>query len=267
MKLNDIKEKSFKFKKLEDEKSLYARYYVYHVSIRLTRLLLKTNITANQVTIAGILVGILGAVSIMLGTLTSAIVGVILIQIGFIFDGTDGQIARFKNQSSAQGVYLDILNHRILNPLMPLSMGLMVFMNTDNFPLLLLTIVGTIAATNIATTTMQFIIQELLTAGDKKFYNINDLHKGGWYGAKQKSAPMRLIKFFIFHPGNVNFTCVLSIFYYFYPSIATGLIIVFCLSLIGSQLMMIVQWHRKKTIEEIAETTLKKILDTYGNKK
>jgi len=78
---------------------------------------------------------------------------------------------------------------------------------------------------------------------------------------------MRLIKFFIFHPGNVNFTCVLSIFYYFYPSIATGLIIVFCLSLIGSQLMMIVQWHRKKTIEEIAETTLKKILDTYGNKK
>ena len=267
MKLYELKEKCFKYKNLKDEKSWFARYYVYHVSIRLTWLLLKTNITANQVTIIGILIGVLGAISIAYGTLTSALVGTILLQIGFILDGVDGQIARYNGQSSVQGVYLDILNHRILNPLMPLSMGLMVFMNTDNFPLLLLTIVGAIAATNIATTTMHFIIQDLLTAGDKKFYNIDNLRKGGWYGDRQKSKSMRFIKVFIFYPGNMNFTCFFSIFFFSYPTIAIWLLVSFCISVIGIQGLMIVQWHRKNTVEEMVETTLSKILKTYGNKK
>ena len=137
MNLKELKNRCYKYKNLDDEKSWCGRYFAYPVGIRITQHLIHTNITANQVTIAGILIGILGAISIAFGSLPSALLGMALLQFGFILDGVDGQLARFRGQSSVRGIFLDILNHRIINPLMPLCFGLMVFSITNNFPLLL----------------------------------------------------------------------------------------------------------------------------------
>ncbi len=263
MNLQELKDRCYKYKNLDDEKSWYGRYFAYPAGIRITQHLIDTNITANQVTVAGILIGILGAISIAFGSFASALFGVALLQFGFVLDGVDGQLARFRKQSSVKGVFLDTLNHRIINLLMPLSFGLMVFNITNNFPLLLLAIVASFASSNIATTTMQYIVQDILTAGDKKFYNLNEI-SDGWYGKIQESLPVRFIKKIIFFPGGMNITCMFGLLYYIIPTTTIILFIGFCLLQIAVQLAMIISWHKNNTIEEIATKTLRKILKTYG---
>ncbi|XQW83501.1 CDP-alcohol phosphatidyltransferase family protein [Thalassotalea piscium] len=65
----------------------------------------KKGITANQLTVIGFLIGLTALPLIFLGLWTSALIAIILNR---IFDGLDGALARYANQSSSAGAYLDI---------------------------------------------------------------------------------------------------------------------------------------------------------------
>src|SRR5262249_15867431 len=80
----------------------------------LTRLLLPTGVSPNQVTIASIVVGIVGGAWFAVGTPSAAMVGALLFLLSTIVDGCDGEIARLTFRESTIGARLAILGANVV---------------------------------------------------------------------------------------------------------------------------------------------------------
>ena len=78
------------------------------LSIYITRLLLSTAVTPNQVTVVMLLTGVAGALSLALGYVW---LGFFLVYLCILLDASHGGVARYRQRYSLRGVYLDLLNH------------------------------------------------------------------------------------------------------------------------------------------------------------
>lgn len=81
----------------------------------LTRLLLPTGISPNQVTWASMTIGIMGGLCFGLGTPGAAMIGALLFLASTIIDGCDGEIARLTFRESTFGARLDILGDNLVH--------------------------------------------------------------------------------------------------------------------------------------------------------
>lgn len=81
------------------------------LSIYITRPLLATSITPNQVTVVMLVAGVSGAIAIFFDWV---ITGFILLYVSVLLDAVDGEIARYKKVYSLRGVYLDNINHLLV---------------------------------------------------------------------------------------------------------------------------------------------------------
>ena len=90
--------------------TLWAR----RASPYITRLAVRTSLTANQTTFAMVAIGLAGSAALLLGGLTGPVLCAIAIQLYLLVDCIDGEIARWKRTSSPRGVYLDRLGHYIV---------------------------------------------------------------------------------------------------------------------------------------------------------
>jgi phosphatidylglycerophosphate synthase len=98
-----------------DFRRAYARP-VRKLSIRFTWLLLHTRLSANQVTVLAILVGLAGAMLLAWSDFWPLLVGVLLLQLSFVLDFSDGEIARYRasagrTATNAGGAFLDWIGH------------------------------------------------------------------------------------------------------------------------------------------------------------
>jgi phosphatidylglycerophosphate synthase len=84
------------------------RYLNRRFSPWLSRRLLRTSLTPNQVTLIAFAVGLLAALSFAWGGWFSGVLGALLLQGSAIIDCCDGEVARLKFQESPSGYYLDI---------------------------------------------------------------------------------------------------------------------------------------------------------------
>ena len=98
--------------------------YLRKGSIFLTRALLPTGISANGVTWLMIVIGVLGALVLMLPGWWPFLVCAVLIQLHIMVDCSDGEVARWRNQSGVAGVYIDRVGHYIVEPLLPICFGI-----------------------------------------------------------------------------------------------------------------------------------------------
>ncbi len=78
-----------------------------HVSTFVTRRLVNTNVTPNQMTVVANLIGALGVILVFQATWATLALGALLVQLQSILDGCDGEIARLKFKSSKIGEWLD----------------------------------------------------------------------------------------------------------------------------------------------------------------
>ena len=78
----------------------------------------KSGITADQLTVAGFLVGMLALPLIAFELWHAALIAIILNR---VFDGLDGALARYAGQSSSAGGYLDITLDFLFYAAVPLS--------------------------------------------------------------------------------------------------------------------------------------------------
>lgn len=101
-----------------------AHLYLRDVSPYLTWTLLKTRISANQVTGFMILTGWLTAASLLIPGIWGALVAVVLGQLQMLFDCCDGEVARWRNSSSPAGHFLDAVGHYTTETLIALVLGL-----------------------------------------------------------------------------------------------------------------------------------------------
>jgi len=109
------------------------------ISTRLSRILLKTPVTPNQISVVTFLLSLVAAGLFMTGQYLWLVVGGILAQFASIIDGCDGEIARLKFLKSDYGGWLDAVLDRYSDAL--LLFGLTWYANINN-PLPAIYIIG-----------------------------------------------------------------------------------------------------------------------------
>jgi len=102
------------------------------LSIRITRLLLYTPVSGNQVTMTWGIVGIIGATLLSFGNYWYAVIAIILLAFSMVLDHVDGEVARYRGQSSDRGVFLDLLFHSIVDSLVFISLSFGVYIISNN---------------------------------------------------------------------------------------------------------------------------------------
>jgi phosphatidylglycerophosphate synthase len=96
-------------------RTIYAKP-IRRISIRFTWLLLHTRLTANQVTVLAILIGFAGALLLAWSDFWPLVTGLVLLQLSFVLDYSDGEIARYQAMQRGEGTgpggaYLDWIGH------------------------------------------------------------------------------------------------------------------------------------------------------------
>jgi phosphatidylglycerophosphate synthase len=81
-------------------------------------------VTPNLVTGAMIVVGVLAAGVLSVPGIGAAVAVVALIQLQILLDCCDGEIARWRQQFSPAGVYLDRFGHYLTETLLPIGLGI-----------------------------------------------------------------------------------------------------------------------------------------------
>jgi phosphatidylglycerophosphate synthase len=94
----------------------FSAELVRRVSIYITWLLIPTGISANGVSILNIFIAVLSGLAFSFGTLIAYGSGIFLFILNTILDGVDGEIARYRKQSSLTGLFLDRINSVFVYP-------------------------------------------------------------------------------------------------------------------------------------------------------
>ncbi|MGW8762806.1 CDP-alcohol phosphatidyltransferase family protein [Streptomyces sp. NPDC055815] len=84
-----------------------GRLYMREISLRITRQLVGTKVTPNQLTYVMTLAGVLAAPALLVPGIPGALLGALMVQLYLLLDCVDGEVARWKKQYSLAGVYLD----------------------------------------------------------------------------------------------------------------------------------------------------------------
>lgn len=82
------------------------------ISIKISELLLKTNITPNQISLISFIIGLFGALFFYFGDYVFLVIGGILVHLSSMIDGCDGEVARLKLIESKYGGWFDAVMDR-----------------------------------------------------------------------------------------------------------------------------------------------------------
>ena len=107
-----------------NDEHLFGRLYMRKLSPRVTWILARLGLSPNAVTLAFIGCGVAAGVVVAFGGLATAIIAVILVQAGLLFDCADGELARLTKRTSVGGVYLDRIGHYLCDAAMIVGLGL-----------------------------------------------------------------------------------------------------------------------------------------------
>jgi phosphatidylglycerophosphate synthase len=99
-----------------DADPTYARWLVRRVSPYVSWLVsTRTSISADGVTAASIVCGVAGGLLVALGTFAADGVAIVLLQLAYLFDVADGEVARIRGTAGLRGTYLDLIGHFVQN--------------------------------------------------------------------------------------------------------------------------------------------------------
>ncbi|MEY3347021.1 MAG: hypothetical protein RIR40_746 [Actinomycetota bacterium] len=113
-----------------------ADLYLRRVSPCLTRLLLKTPITANGVTYLMIITGVSISLALQISGITGLLLAFLLSQLQMLWDCCDGEIARWREMQSPKGVFLDRVGHYLTESFIPIALAYRI--GKENYELLFL---------------------------------------------------------------------------------------------------------------------------------
>lgn len=205
--------------------SWYTRYFTRRVSIYFTKVFLHLPINANQISLLMILMGIIGGVFLALGGYVNGLIGMLFLQLFLIFDCVDGEVARYKNQPSLKGKYLDSIANDIVHVFMfsCLTIGMLnsnykvptPFLSHDN----VIIVCGLSAITSpllykIAVYYVKEIRGEFILLSDSVLKN-------------EKCAPLKSFLRSILHPINVINTTSMCAVFNLLPFVLIGYGIIF----------------------------------------
>ncbi|MFF2066645.1 CDP-alcohol phosphatidyltransferase family protein [Streptomyces sp. NPDC058200] len=101
-----------------------GRMYMREISLHVDPYLVNTRISPNQLTYLMVVVGVIGGAALLVPGLTGAILAVVLFQIYLLLDCVDGEVARWRKQTSITGVYLDRVGHYLCEAALLIGFGI-----------------------------------------------------------------------------------------------------------------------------------------------
>ena len=126
-----------------------GRLYMREISLRWTRHLVGARVTPNQLTYLMVLAGLAAGASLLIPGLAGAVLAAVLIQVYLLLDCVDGEVARWRKQTSITGVYLDRVGHYLAEAGLLTGFGLRaadLFTRQGDSPNWLWAFLGTVAA-------------------------------------------------------------------------------------------------------------------------
>ena len=115
-----------------------SRYLNRPISIRISKYLLKKQITPNQISFSSFILSMIGALFFFLGGYVNLLIGGILAQLSSLIDGCDGEIARLKFQSSDFGKWYDAVLDRYADAFLLFGLTYYIYFPGENFLYLLM---------------------------------------------------------------------------------------------------------------------------------
>jgi hypothetical protein len=100
-----------------------ARRISRPLALRITWVIAPWGVSAHAATLAAWACAVAAAAGMAFGTHAGWIAGAVLLELWYLLDHVDGQLARFHGTSSLDGVQLDYLMHHTVNLLVPLGLG------------------------------------------------------------------------------------------------------------------------------------------------
>ena len=102
------------------------------MALPVTWLLLHTPVTANQVTGFSLLVALAGILFFAFPSSAAFLTGAVLLQLWYLLDHVDGQIARYRKAASLTGRFFDYLMHHVTHSVIFFSLGFYVYRLTGS---------------------------------------------------------------------------------------------------------------------------------------
>ena len=203
----------------------YGRFFVWKISAPITYLLVRTPISANQVTVIQEIIGTIGAIMLAVPSIKIMLLGIFLIQFGFILDCVDGEVARYKGQCSVRGVFLDLIGHQIVIPFYIFFTSLGVFIRTGQIDALVVGFLGALFIIPTERLALLSVINSMVEKKGNRNYSIdvigdddiqipdNNLtiqKRNGWFWVIKKKWS---------YPDSMNMLTLFVITEYFFPTI------------------------------------------------
>lgn len=107
------------------------------VSPYLVKFFVEHNISANQISLFGILLGVIGSFLFVFGNPYLMLIGCLLNQLRHLFDRVDGEVARVTNSKTVGGAYLERIQGTIVNTFLFVYLGIGLYMMLGNIVFIL----------------------------------------------------------------------------------------------------------------------------------
>lgn len=141
-----------------------AKLFNRRVSLPITRVLANTSIHPNQVTLIALACALAGGAVISRGGYLAGLVGMLLVELGSIVDGIDGELARLRFQFSRRGQWLDTVVDDVGN--VAYSTGVMISLDLAGVTWAVPVGVAAIFAFAITQATQYWLILRVYRSGD-----------------------------------------------------------------------------------------------------
>lgn len=146
---------------------LKSRYYIFF-SIYLVYALLRTNITANMVSMVYIMCGFIGAVFLAIPSQMCVLIGIFIFFNKGILDWSDGHLARIKFKPSLTGHILDEYGARTNSLGLNVGLGFFVFNQSEyNFIIYLIVLLPVFYSEKFTSFASGVILQKLINGLEK----------------------------------------------------------------------------------------------------
>lgn len=100
---------------VKDSEGFMSKHLERKISLSVTRLLVNTSITPNQMTLFSVALGVVGAFYFLPAGRMYPVIGALLFWLHSVLDGCDGEIARLKYMESRFGGLLDFLGDNVVH--------------------------------------------------------------------------------------------------------------------------------------------------------
>jgi phosphatidylglycerophosphate synthase len=123
------------------------------LSTRLSRLLVRTPLRPNHITMIGTSIGLVAAWCFAQGRYAPGLAGALLFCVAIIVDGCDGEVARLKFQETRFGHVFDVVTDNIVHAAIFIGLGIGQYRAApqQNYPLLLAILLGGFGLATLAT--------------------------------------------------------------------------------------------------------------------